>query len=279
MLIRCYGARGSIPVSGKDYLVYGGNTTCMEVRTSDDKIIIIDAGTGIRELGNRLFTEGRNIYHLLFTHAHWDHLMGFPFFKPIYPERTKISIYGCPFAQKSVKHIISGSMQPPNFPIKFEDAHADFTYYETCDKPFSIGSMDVEAILLSHPNQGIGYKFSEEGKTFVFLTDNELQYTHPGGLKFGDYLEFSANADLLIHDAEFTDDEYALTSSWGHSTYTDALRLAIEANVAQFGLFHHNQGRTDIELDQLVKHCNEIVASKNSSLRCFAMAQGMEIEL
>ncbi len=279
MLIRCYGARGSIPVSGKDYLVYGGNTTCMEIRTSDDKIIIIDADTGIRELGNRLLTEESNIYHLIFTHAHWDHLMGFPFFKPIYHEKVKIFMYGCPFAQKTVKNIVSGTMQPPNFPIRFESVQAHFTYYETCEKPFSIGSMDVEAILLSHPNQGIGYKFTEEGKTFVFLTDNELQYTHPRGLKFDDYREFSTNADLLIHDAEFTENEYARTRTWGHSTYTDALRLAIEANVVQFGLFHHNQGRTDTELDQLVEHSNEIAASKNSSLRCFAIAQGMEIEL
>lgn len=279
MIIRCYGARGSIPVSGKDYLTYGGNTTCMEIRTSDDKIIIIDAGTGIRELGNRLFTEGRNIHHLLFTHAHWDHLIGFPFFKPIYLERAKISMYGCPFAQKSVKQVISGTMQPPNFPVRYEDVHAHFTYYETCEKPFSIGSMDVEAILLSHPNRGIGYKFSEEGKTFVFLTDNELQFTHPGGLKFDDYREFAKDADLLIHDAEFTEDEYKLTRTWGHSTYTDALRLALDANVSQFGLFHHNQGRSDTELDILVEHCNEIAASKNSSLKCFAVAQGMEIVL
>src|SRR5512137_2139442 len=107
MLIRCWGARGSIPVSGSEYLRYGGDTPCVEIRTADDDIVIIDAGSGIRRLGNRLLAEKRHDYTLIFTHAHWDHIMGFPFFRPIYRSNTHIAMLGCPFAQASVREMIS----------------------------------------------------------------------------------------------------------------------------------------------------------------------------
>jgi len=279
MMIRCWGARGSIPVSGREYLKYGGDTTCIEIRTRDDEIIIIDAGSGIRKLGNKLLSEKRRKYNIIFTHAHWDHLLGFPFFKPIYIKGTTISMFGCPFAQKCVKNMISKTMSPPNFPVRFEDIKAEVSYHGACEDPFSISSMTVIPILLSHPNQGIGYKFVEEDKRFVFLTDNELTYRHPGGLDYGDYRDFSSEADLLIHDSEFTEKEYKITRSWGHSVYADALKLALEAQVRKFGLFHHNQDRTDAALDEIVQNCQCIIENNKSSLACFAVYAGMEISL
>ena len=123
MLIRCWGARGSIPVSGQDYVHYGGDTPCIEVRTGDDDIVIVDAGSGVRRLGNRLIAEDRHDYTMIFTHAHWDHIMGFPFFKPVYSPETRIALFGCPFAQDSMKAIISRIMTPPNFPVDFERHH------------------------------------------------------------------------------------------------------------------------------------------------------------
>jgi phosphoribosyl 1,2-cyclic phosphodiesterase len=280
MIIRFYGARGSIPVSGKEYLKYGGNTTCLEIRTKDDEIIIIDAGSGIRTLGHRLVSENRFQYTMIFTHAHWDHIMGFPFFQPIYFTKTRITMYGCPFAQTSVKGMISKIMSPPNFPVRFEDIRADIVYHEACEEPFAIKSMSISPIPLSHPNQGVGYKFTEGGKSFVFLTDNELTFKHPGGVDFKDYCDFSAGADLLVHDAEFTDEEYnKRTKTWGHSVYRDALRLALEARVRKFGLFHHNQERSDEGVDEIVADCRKIVSSRNENLECFAINQGMEIRL
>jgi phosphoribosyl 1,2-cyclic phosphodiesterase len=280
MIIRFYGARGSIPVSGKEYLKYGGNTTCLEIRTKDDEIIIIDAGSGIRTLGHRLVSENRFQYTMIFTHAHWDHIMGFPFFQPIYFTKTRITMYGCPFAQASVKGMISKIMSPPNFPVRFEDIRADIVYHEACEEPFAIKSMSISPIPLSHPNQGVGYKFTEGGKSFVFLTDNELTFKHPGGVDFQDYRDFSAGADLLVHDAEFTDEEYnKRTKTWGHSVYRDALRLALEARVRKFGLFHHNQERSDEGVDEIVADCRKIVSSSNEELECFAVHQGLEIEL
>jgi phosphoribosyl 1,2-cyclic phosphodiesterase len=279
MIIRCWGARGSIPVSGKEYLKYGGDTTCIEIRTKNDEIIIIDAGSGIRLLGNRLLAEKKYYYTLVFTHAHWDHLMGFPFFKPIYKKETSIDLVGCPFAQDTIKQMISKIMQPPNFPVNFDDIHAKTSYYESCENGHNLKSMTIAPIALSHPNQGMGYKFMEDGKSFVFLTDNELMFKHPGGLDYPDYVDFCLNADLLIHDAEFKKEEYKKRRSWGHSVYTDALQLALDAKVKTFGLFHHNQERTDQAIDSMLDDCQKITNEANSSLECFALYQGMEIKL
>jgi phosphoribosyl 1,2-cyclic phosphodiesterase len=279
MIIRCWGARGSIPVSGKKYTKYGGDTTCLEIRTKDDDIIIIDAGSGIRRLGNRLLDEKRYQYTMIFTHAHWDHIMGFPFFKPIYFKKTQMTMLGCPFAQSSVKNMISKIMAPPNFPINFDDIRAGIDYSYICEDTFRINSLTVTPIALSHPNQGLGYKFTEDGKSFVFLTDNELDFRHEGGLEYEDYLNFTAGADLLIHDAEYREEEYGKTRSWGHSVYKDALKLAIDGRVKKIGLFHHNQERFDEGVDEIVNDCRGIIAEGNVSLECFALDQEMEIEL
>jgi len=279
MIIRCWGSRGSIPVSGKEYLEHGGDTTCIEIRTKTDEIIIIDAGSGIRRLGNSLISEGRYEYNMIFTHAHWDHLMGFPFFRPLYKSQTRLMMLGCPFAQASVKKMISRVMTSPNFPVDYEDLRAKIKYQAACESTFSVGSMKVIPISLSHPNWGNGYKFIEDGKSFVFLTDNELTFKHPGGLDYDDYLKFAKGATLLFHDSEYTAEDYKDTKGWGHSVYTDALRLAMEANVEKFGLFHHNQDRNDRDVNIIVQDCKDIITRQNSSLHCFAVSQDMEIEL
>ncbi len=278
-MIRCWGARGSIPVSGQEYLKYGGDTTCIEIRTNEDEIIIIDAGTGIRKLGKKLVEEKRLRFNMLFTHAHWDHILGLPFFKPLYQKKTFIRMFGCPFSQISVKKMISKVMAPPNFPVEFKDIQAEIAYQETCRKSFSIKSMTVIPIFISHPDPGIGYKFVEDGRSFVFLTDNELAYKHPGGLNFLDYVDFCSQADLLIHDSEFTPQEYQTKITWGHSAYPDALKLALDARVTQLGLFHHNQDRSDSALDEIVQKCRRVIERQKAKLECFAVYAGMETRL
>jgi len=279
MYIKCWGSRGSIPVSGKEYLKYGGDTTCLEIRTNSDDLIIIDAGTGIRRLGNLLIDEKRNRYHFLFTHAHWDHVMGFPYFKPLYSKHAKFRMHRCPFHSKFVESIISKVMAPPNFPVKYSDIRAELSYEKACPVEFEIGSVKVVPIAISHPNGGSGYKFIEDSKSFVFLTDNELGFIHPGGLPYQDYVKFSSEADLLIHDAEYTPKEYKTFIDWGHSVYTDVLNLAFEAGVKKVGLFHLNQDRTDREMNKIVKTCGKILAEKGSSMECFAVGCDMTFEL
>jgi len=279
MIIRCYGSRGSIPVSGPEFLRYGGDTTCFEVRSQDDDIIIIDAGSGIRRLGNKLLREGRFDYTLFLTHSHWDHILGFPFFKPIYDARTTISIRGCSDAQGDLKKILARAMSGPYFPVPFDSLAATITYEDDCVMFYRVGPVEVWPIHLSHPNGGQGYKFVENGRSFVFLTDNELGHRHRGGLSVEAYVEFAQQADLLIHDAEYTPAEYERTRTWGHSTYLQALEVAIQARVRRFGLYHHNQDRDDAGIDAILDHCRQIVAQRHLDLEVCAVRQDMEIVL
>ena len=279
MIIKCWGSRGSIPVSGKEYIKYGGDTTCLEIRTKSDDIIIVDAGTGIRRLGSKLIDENRYRYNLIFTHSHWDHLMGFPFFKPLYEEQAEFMMYRCPFHSKFVETILSRIMTPPSFPVRYSEISAKMEYVGASVSSFEIGSVTITPIPISHPDKGSGYKFTEDGKTFVFLTDNELGFIHPGGLAYKDYMEFSAGADLLIHDAEYLPEEYPSKIEWGHSVFTETLDLAIEAGVKQFGLFHLNQERTDRQVDEMVETCRQTIAARGLNLECFAVGCDMTFTL
>lgn len=275
MQITVWGSRGSIPVSGREYLVYGGDTTCLEVRSESDDIIIVDAGTGIRRLGNALIDEERYNYHFLLTHGHWDHLMGLPFFKPLYMDDATIRVHRGLFLKKFVENMVSRVMTPPNFPIRYSELRAKILYEGGSQERFEIGSVSIETIPLSHPNMGSGYKFMENGKTFVFLTDNELGYIHPGGKTMRDYITFSAGADLLFHDGEYTPEEYEGRVLWGHSAYTEALELAIHSGVKTLGIFHLNQERSDDEVDEIVDDCRRIVEGQNHVMECLAVGSDM----
>jgi len=271
MYIKSWGSRGSVPVSGKDYVKYGGDTTCVEIRNREGDTIIVDAGTGIRRLGNRLIEEGRFHYHFIFTHAHWDHVMGFPYFKPLFRQEALLQIHLCPFQNDFIRNMLSRMLAPPNFPVKYTEVAAEMRYEPACPEPFRVGSMTIEPIPISHPNGGSGYKFIEDGKTFVFLTDNELDYRHPGGLSADAYMRFCRGVDLLVHDAEYTPAEYRYYIEWGHSTYTGALRLALAADVGRLGLFHLNQDRTDSDVDAIVSECRRRAKAADSRLECLAV--------
>lgn len=279
MLIKCWGSRGSIPVSGKEYIKYGGDTTCLEIRTKSNDIIIVDAGTGIRRLGNKLIEEGHHNYSFIFTHAHWDHIMGLPFFRPLFQKKTKIKVFRCPYAGMYAEKMITRVLTPPHFPVKYSDLSAVFEYEEGCPYQFDIGTVTVVPIHLSHPNGGRGYKFIEDGKSFVFLTDNELGYMHPNGLTLDDYAEFSQGAELLIHDAEFTPDEYKRFIEWGHSSYADVLDLASKAGIKKLGLFHLNQNRTDDAMDEIVNICQQKISRNKLGFECFAVGCDMTFDI
>jgi len=277
MLVRCYGSRGSVPVSGKEYLKYGGDTTSIELRTDENDIILIDAGSGIRRLGNNLIKEKIKNVSLIFTHFHWDHILGFPFFRPIFFKDVTIRIYACSFNDKTSRELISNMMSHPYFPVKLDDCSAKMIFNENCNKPFRIGAVEIEQISLSHPNMGFGYKFTEAGKSFVFIPDNELSFLHPGGCKMDDYVQFCRDVDLLIHDAEYKKDEYKSKTTWGHSVFTDTLNLALDAGVKKFGLFHHNQERKDEEVDKIVNESKRIIDAQKSNLECFAVSNNFQI--
>ena len=170
-------------------------------------------------------------------------------------------------------------MSPPNFPVKYSDITAKILYQDACPLTFEIGSITITPIQLSHPNSGSGYKFVEDGKSFVFLTDNELGFVHPGGLPYKEYADFCAGADLLFHDAEYTPEEYTTTKEWGHSIFYEALDLAFDAGVKKLGLFHLNQERYDSQVDAIVETCRQRIAEKGTDLECFAVAADMVFNL
>ena len=227
----------------------------------------------------KIFDEQRYEYNIIFTHSHMDHILGFPFFKPIYNEKAVINLMGCPTTQGDISKLLSRAMSAPFFPVQFDKLKAKINYTADCPICFRIDSIEIFPINLSHPNVGIGYKFIEDEKTFVFLTDNELGYRHKNGMSFDEYADFTKDADLLIHDSEYTPEQYKSVKTWGHSHYVDALNLAFTARVKRLGLFHHNQDRSDADQDLIVKKCRDIIKSKNRNMECFALTQTTELTL
>jgi phosphoribosyl 1,2-cyclic phosphodiesterase len=287
MNVRIWGCRGSLTTPGKETLRYGGESTCLEIQSGAARRIIIDAGSGIRKLGRYLLQE-RSVSHLtlLLTHSHWDHIAGFPFFEPAYKSNYSIDVCGGPVAQQTLWKYLTHAMEAPYFPVEFSALKAKFSVGCHCDRLHcdhviagSDTSMECHSIPLNHPNGGYGFKFISGGKTFVFLTDNEIRHHHNGGLPRKVYVDACRNADLLFHDAQYTEQEYLATRGWGHSTYSDAVDLALEAGVKRLGLFHHDPARTDDELDKQVDWCRGRAQKAGSSLECFGCAEGMMLEV
>jgi phosphoribosyl 1,2-cyclic phosphodiesterase len=279
MYIRCWGSRGSLPVSGKQFNRYGGDTTCLEIRSKKGDIIVVDAGTGIRGLGSKLARANVKKFDMLFTHAHLDHIMGFPFFNPIYRKGTEITVHGCSFQFPSYREILKGVMCAPYFPVDLEAVSAILRFEQCGSRPFAIGSVTVQPIFLSHPNGGLGFRFEEGNASFVFLTDNELEFNHPGGQTFDEYAAFSQQTDLLIHDAEFSLRDYPNNRSFGHSVYTDAVKLGITAGAKRLGLFHHNRERTDGQVDAIVESANKLIKKSKARMECFAVGNTFAVHL
>jgi phosphoribosyl 1,2-cyclic phosphodiesterase len=283
MKITIWGCRGSITTPGAETIRHGGESTCLEVRGDDGQLIIIDAGSGIRRLGRMLAgDQSVSRIKLLLTHSHWDHLAGFPFFQPAYFSRFTIIPCGGAQAQKPVLDYFMHQMEPPYFPVDFKHLKAKFAPGCRCDNgqcnhhlPEGGRALRCDSIPLNHPDGGTGFKLTGPGGAFVFLTDNEIRHDHPGGRARQDYVEFCRGASLLFHDAQYTEEEYARTRGWGHSTFQDAVDLALDAGVARLGLFHHDPDRGDDALDAEVDRCRAYIREKGSKLDCFACADGM----
>lgn len=279
MLIRCWGSRGSIPVSGKEFVSYGGDTTCIEIVADSGDIVIVDAGTGIRNLGKSLVERQKKELTLLLTHSHWDHIQGICFFRPMLYDDVTIRIQDRKIVGFTTRQIIERVMSQPFFPIQLSDMRASIVFDQGLNGRFNIGSMTVDTIVTSHSQDTLGYRFTENGKTFVFLTDNELGFKHPQGLAPDAYVDFCRDADILFHDAEYTPDEYQERTGWGHSSVTQVLDLACRAGVKFLGLTHLNQDRHDDEMDAIVDQCNREMAKRGCGCTCAGIACRFEVEL
>lgn len=286
--VNFWGTRGSIPTPGDRTRKYGGNTSCVEIRRGSH-LFICDAGSGIRELGADLLTRGNGPItgHLLFSHMHWDHIQGFPFFGPADIKGNRFLIYGISKGDDRFFELLSGQMKSDYFPIGFGALRADIVADHLDDGHREIGEVFVESFPLHHPGGSLGYAFSHGGRKIVYATDNEIQTDpdpagadNPGRRHIVNtaLVDFVRDADLLIADGQFTDAEYATRKGWGHTSCLTTVDLALAANVRQLAIFHHDPGHADRFVDDLIESCRSRVSRLGGNLIVFAAREGMELE-
>ncbi len=241
--VRFWGVRGSIPVSGPTTLRYGGNTSCVEVRAGDQHVII-DAGTGIRALGASL--KPPLSLRMIFSHLHWDHIQGFPFFLPLYSKDASIEMYSGHKVEGSLVTVLEGQMQEPNFPVNLHGLPAKLVFKEIHpgEDVLEFGDLKVKTIPLRHPNGAMGMRFEYGGRAFVHLTDHEHDATLDAPV-----VDFARGADLLSIDTMYTPEDYVGHQGWGHSHWGHAIDICTQAKVPRLVLFHHNPDYDDDKLD------------------------------
>ncbi|HDI82500.1 MAG TPA: MBL fold metallo-hydrolase [candidate division WOR-3 bacterium] len=275
MKIKLWGTRGSIPSPGKETVKYGGNTTCIQVSLNSGTEIIIDAGTGIRKLGKVLLQNGVKEIHLFITHSHWDHIQGFPFFVPVYIKGFKIHIYGASPTFDRLVRILSGQMKFLYFPVEYHTLNSEIDYRKIKKRGIEIDGVKITAIRTNHPLETHAFKFEEDGKTFVFMTDNELDDREKAVVPYKEHLKFIEGADLLIHDAQYSRAEYENYIGWGHSTWESVVEMADEGDVKRVLLTHHDPERSDEALDKIIKDAKEYAKKTEVD----GAMEGMELQL
>jgi len=305
MKIKFWGVRGSIPSPGPEFVKYGGNTLCVEVCLEGlDRLIIIDAGSGLRLLGNQLMSKQDSEkpfrVDIFLTHTHLDHILGFPFFAPIFQHSTRLNIYGPVTCEEdSLEAVLGGQLSYRYFPIRQVELAANIDYINLKEGSFDLGDgIQLTTKYLNHPLLCLGFRFEYEGKICCTAYDTEpfqnLFITDPHDPAFDAIMahegeaaardeklrleEFFAGADLLIHDAQFTQQEYeASKRGWGHSPLEYAIKSAMRSQVKRLALFHHDPMRTDAQLDALAEmHCD---SQESDSTEVFFAREGMQVEL
>ena len=274
MKITFWGVRGTLPTPDLDKIKTGGNTTCVEVRIAKDMIIIFDAGTGIVNLGKKLLKEfaGKKLppVYLFLTHTHWDHLQGFPFFKVLFCKGAQINIYGPIGQQRSLEELILMQLDDDFCPISYQKLPSYIDYIEIGEEEILLpNNVKVTSKKHIHPGGAYSYRLEHNNKVFVFNTDTEHYATRLDQR----VIEISQDADLMVHDAQYTEEQMATHVGWGHSTWQQAVAVAKEANVKQLGLTHHDIEITDKEINALERKAKK--AFENS----FFCREGNTIEL
>lgn len=298
MRLKFWGTRGSIPTPGKHTVRYGGNTPCIEVRLDDNKLIILDAGTGIRNLGSELVAKGEKLHaYLLISHPHLDHIQGFPFFSPIYHEGNELTIVGGETDKVSLHRMIADLMNKIYFPVHMDQLKARLHFRKVKEEEFDVFDSTVRSIFVNHPSFSIGYRVSYRGKSFVYISDNEPfdgsvddmksgiepwvleKYANTEGDPNQRIYDFTRNADVLIHDTTYTPEEYRHHVGWGHSHFLFTLDVAAKGNVKKLILFHHDPTHNDDMVDDILRRCKEEIRSRKYGFDCIAAAEGMELDI
>ena len=292
--LKFWGVRGSIPTPGRDTVFYGGNTSCVEVRTGGE-IIVLDAGSGIRSLGVALKNEFQKKpinLTILISHTHWDHIQGFPFFQPAYNPVNRIRILGFEGARQGLENILSSQMESSYFPVSMRELPGHICIEEIEEIDFKIGSVRVKAEFVNHPGICTGYRIFSSGGSISYVTDVELfQRLRASGPKPTEeqrafaiqqderLATFVRGSEVLILDSQYDASEYENHVGWGHSCMEDSVAFAIGAGVKRLFLFHHDPDHTDEKISRMVARAREIVAEHDSSLIVEAAREGFEMTL
>jgi phosphoribosyl 1,2-cyclic phosphodiesterase len=261
--IKIWGCRGSLATPGPKTLKFGGNTSCVAAELSDGTLIVLDAGTGIRNLGIALAGNGPREIHLCLTHFHLDHVEGIGFFAPLFDPQTELHIWGPPSTERSLQERVALYLSPPVFPLSLADIPARLEFHDVPDGPWEIGGARLVATEVSHPGITIGYRLAENGSTFVYLPDHEPAVGVPLEALSSDWISgfgLAAGATALVHDAQYSEDEYHGKIGWGHSSVADAVTFATRATVGRLLLFHHDPLHDDRALEALQRRARELWA-------------------
>ena len=293
--VKFWGVRGSIPSPGPDTVYYGGNTSCVEVR-ADGELIILDAGTGIRQLGHQLkkeFGERPMKMTILVSHTHWDHIQGFPFFAPAYDPRNKVRILAFEGPRKGVEATLSSQMESPYFPITMDEMPGNIQFEELKSMDFDIGPVHVKAAFMNHPGVCVGYRLYTSAGSICYFPDNELYGRYREARRpqsTGEtqifarnqdekLREFIAGSDIVISDAQYDGEEYPQHIGWGHSCAEDVVEFAVRADIKQLFLFHHDPDHTDAHIAQMLAAARKRVSEADSTMQVEAAREGLEVVL
>jgi phosphoribosyl 1,2-cyclic phosphodiesterase len=285
MRVRFWGTRGSIATPGPGTVRYGGNTSCLELRSDGGELVVVDCGTGARPLGRALATDADRPLggSILLGHTHWDHIQGLPFFEPLFNPRGHWDLYGPRGLGASLSQTLAGQMQYQYFPVAIEQLGAQVTYHDLVEGTFTIGDLDVRTQYLNHPALTLGYRIESGSAVFCSLADHE-----PFDPALGDggdvlasredrrHVEFMAGADVVVHDAQYEAAEYAAHIGWGHSTIEYVVDAACAAGVGQLVLFHHDPSHDDDAIDAILDRARERAAGR---VVVTAAAEGTEIDV
>jgi phosphoribosyl 1,2-cyclic phosphodiesterase len=279
VIARVWGCRGSLPTPGAETVHYGGNTTCVEIRRDGRISLILDAGTGIKRLGEELDPSAE--VHVLLTHLHLDHVEGLRFFGPLWQSEGEVHIWGPPSPVNSLEERIARSFSPPLFPVDLGDIPADVRFHDVPDGTWELDGIRILALPVSHPGSTVGFRLEHDGSSLAFIPDHEpvlgvdLAALEPEWLSGH---EIADRVDVLLHDSQYSEDEYAERVGWGHSSVGQAVEFAQKAGAGRLVLFHHDPDRSDAGVDHLVQQATELW-NGHGGPPPVAAREGMTIEL